>query len=140
MKCDGAIIVTTPQAIAIDDVIKEVSFCKKTGIPITGIVENMSGFVCPTCLVNFFAKFCKSFNEVSKIIIILQECTNIFSSDGGILLSQKAKVPFLTKIPIDPVIGKLADKGQSVVKNFPNSQVGQAFAKLAEEVTRSKEM
>lgn len=43
MKCDGAIIVTTPQEVAIEDVRKEVTFCKKTGIPILGIIENMSG-------------------------------------------------------------------------------------------------
>lgn len=43
VKCDGAIIVTSPQAVAIEDVRKEITFCKKTGIPILGIVENMSG-------------------------------------------------------------------------------------------------
>lgn len=52
VKCDGAIIVTTPQAVAIDDVMREITFCRKTGIPIVGIVENMSGFVCPTCSVS----------------------------------------------------------------------------------------
>lgn len=44
VKCDGAVIVTTPQLVAIEDVRKEITFCKKTGIPILGIVENMSGF------------------------------------------------------------------------------------------------
>ncbi|XP_014220378.1 cytosolic Fe-S cluster assembly factor NUBP2 homolog [Trichogramma pretiosum] len=117
VKCDGAIIVTTPQAVAIDDVIKEITFCKKTGIPIVGIVENMSGFVCPTCY----------------------ECTNIFSSDGGISLSEITKVPFLTKIPIDPTIGKFADKSQSIMKNFPDSPGAKAFMQLLEQITKSKE-
>ncbi|CAB0032958.1 unnamed protein product [Trichogramma brassicae] len=117
VKCDGAIIVTTPQAVAIDDVIKEITFCKKTGIPIVGIVENMSGFVCPTC----------------------SECTNIFSSDGGISLSEITKVPFLTKIPIDPTIGKFADKSQSIMKNFPDSPGAKAFTQLLEQITKSKE-
>ncbi|KAJ8682422.1 hypothetical protein QAD02_018214 [Eretmocerus hayati] len=116
-KCDGAIIVTTPQAVAIDDVIREITFCRKTGIPIVGIIENMSGFVCPTC----------------------SECTNIFSSNGGLSLSELTKVPFLTKIPIDPTIGKLADKGESVLKTFPDSQVAQSFRKLVVEITKSKE-
>lgn len=44
MKCDGAIIVTSPQEVAIEDVRKEITFCKKTGIPILGIIENMSGY------------------------------------------------------------------------------------------------
>lgn len=55
-KCDGAVIVTTPQAVAVDDVLREVTFCRKTGIPIIGIVENMSGFVCPTCTVSLLKK------------------------------------------------------------------------------------
>ncbi|XP_015595438.1 cytosolic Fe-S cluster assembly factor NUBP2 homolog [Cephus cinctus] len=117
VKCDGAIIVTTPQAVAVDDVLREVTFCRKTGIPIIGIVENMSGFVCPSCT----------------------ECTNIFSSGGGIALSEMVKVPFLAKIPIDPAVGKLGDKGQSVVALIPDSQVAQVFRKLVEEVTKSKE-
>lgn len=48
---DGAIIVTTPQGVAISDVRKEISFCRKIGLPILGVVENMSGFVCPHCTV-----------------------------------------------------------------------------------------
>lgn len=46
VRCDGAIIVTTPQCVALDDVRKELTFCKKTGIRILGILENMSGYVC----------------------------------------------------------------------------------------------
>ncbi|XP_066594790.1 cytosolic Fe-S cluster assembly factor Nubp2 homolog [Prorops nasuta] len=116
-KCDGAIIVTTPQAVAIDDVLREVTFCRKTGIPIIGIIENMSGFVCPTCT----------------------ECTNIFSSGGGIALSEMVKVPFLAKVPIDPEVGKSADRGQSVLKALPDSQIAQVFRKLVDELTQSKE-
>ncbi|KAK0081439.1 hypothetical protein PV325_012191 [Microctonus aethiopoides] len=117
VKCDGAIIVTTPQAVAVDDVLREITFCRKTGIPIIGIIENMSGFVCPTC----------------------SECTNIFSSGGGMALSDMVKVPFLAKLPIDPAIGKLADKGESILITLPNSQVAQVFRKLVEELTKSKE-
>ncbi|KAM0735385.1 Cytosolic Fe-S cluster assembly factor Nubp2-like protein [Formica fusca] len=114
VNCDGAIIVTTPQAVAVDDVLREVTFCRKTGIHIIGIIENMSGFVCPSCT----------------------ECTNIFSSGGGIALSEMVKVPFLAKVPIDPQVGKLADKGQSVLVTLPDSQVAQVFRKLVEELTK----
>lgn len=117
LKVDGAIIVTTPQNIAVDDVLREITFCKKTGIPIIGIIENMSGFVCPTC----------------------SECTNIFSSGGGVALSEMVKVPFLAKLPIDPEIGKNADKGKSILVTMPDSQVAQVFRKLVEEITKSKE-
>ncbi|KAG7661642.1 CFD1 [[Candida] subhashii] len=77
---DGAIIVTTPQSVATADVRKEINFCKKVNFDILGIVENMSGFICPHC----------------------SECTNIFSSGGGKLLSEKLDLPFLGNVPIDP--------------------------------------
>ncbi|XP_015525115.1 cytosolic Fe-S cluster assembly factor Nubp2 homolog [Neodiprion pinetum] len=117
VKCDGAVIVTTPQAVAVDDVLREVTFCRKTGIPIIGIVENMSGFVCPTC----------------------SECTNIFSSGGGQALAEMVKVPFLGRIPIDPAVGKLADKGQSILVTLPDSELARIFRRLIEQITRSKE-
>lgn len=48
---DGAILVTTPQEVSLQDVRKEINFCRKVGVPIVGVIENMSGFVCPTCQV-----------------------------------------------------------------------------------------
>ncbi|KAK3705181.1 hypothetical protein QZH41_013962, partial [Actinostola sp. cb2023] len=69
---DGAILVTTPQGMAITDVRREVTFCHKTKIPVIGMIENMSGFVCPPC----------------------SECTNVFSKGGGEALAQECKVPF----------------------------------------------
>lgn len=50
----GAVIVTTPQAVALEDVRKEITFCNKTGIPILGVIENMSTYVCPHCSVSYF--------------------------------------------------------------------------------------
>uniref|UniRef100_A0A069DQV4 Cytosolic Fe-S cluster assembly factor NUBP2 homolog n=1 Tax=Panstrongylus megistus TaxID=65343 RepID=A0A069DQV4_9HEMI len=80
--CDGAILVTTPQNVSLDDVLREVTFCEKTKIPIIGIIENMSGFICPSC----------------------KDCTNIFSSGGGKSLAEKKNIPFLGTLPIDPTI------------------------------------
>ena len=54
---DGAIIVTTPQEVALQDVRKEINFCRKVNVPILGVVENMSGFVCPKCKVSVFVSF-----------------------------------------------------------------------------------
>lgn len=103
----------------------------------------MSGFVCPSCTVSTLShlQFCNSillFDSFNKFYF-LQECTNIFSSGGGIALSEMVKVPFLAKVPIDPQVGKLADKGQSVLVTLPDSQVAQVFRKLVEELTKSKE-
>ncbi|RXG57600.1 Cytosolic Fe-S cluster assembly factor NUBP2, partial [Armadillidium vulgare] len=80
----GAVLVTTPQMVAVDDVTRELTFCRRTGIKVLGIIENMSGFVCPNC----------------------SECSNIFATGGGQKLAEKYSVPFLGRVPIDPSLTK----------------------------------
>ena len=77
-KNPTAIVVTTPQLVAIEDVEKEISFCKTLNIPIEGVIENMSGYICPHC----------------------SECSNIFSSGGGEQLAKSHELEFLGKLPI----------------------------------------
>lgn len=85
----GAVVVTTPQAISISDVKKELNFCKKTGIRVLGVLENMAGFVCPNC----------------------SECTNVFSKGGGEVMAKDFGVPFLGSVPIDPAFVQLIEEG-----------------------------
>ncbi|KAH6641177.1 cytosolic Fe-S cluster assembly factor CFD1 [Chaetomium tenue] len=87
----GAVVVTTPQAVATADVRKELNFCTKTGIRVLGVIENMSGFVCPNC----------------------SECTNIFMSGGGEVMAKDFNVRFLGRIPIDPQFLVLIETGKS---------------------------
>lgn len=89
-QVSGAVVVTTPQAIATADVRKELNFCVKTGIHVMGVVENMSGFVCPNC----------------------SECTHIFSKGGGEVMATDFKVPFLGSVPLDPQFVVLVETGQ----------------------------
>lgn len=97
----GAVVVTTPQAISISDVKKELNFCKKTGIRVLGVVENMAGFVCPNC----------------------SECTNVFSKGGGEIMARDFEVPFLGSVPIDPAFVQLVEEGKRPV--YPEgTQVG----------------
>lgn len=84
---DGAIIVTTPQQVATADVRKEINFCKKVNFNVLGVVENMSGFICPHCA----------------------ECTNIFLSGGGQELSKQLDLTFLGNIPIDPTFVEMIE-------------------------------
>lgn len=86
----GAVVVTTPQAVATADVRKELNFCTKTGVRVLGVVENMSGFVCPNC----------------------SECTNIFSSGGGEVMANDFNVRFLGRVPIDPQFIMLIESGK----------------------------
>eukprot|EP00667_Euglena_gracilis_P025811 EG_transcript_30546 len=85
----GAVIVTTPQEVSVDDVRKELDFCRVASLPVLGIVENMSGFVCPHCA----------------------ECTAIFSHGGGERLAAAEGVPFLGRVPIDPNLAECEDDG-----------------------------
>nr|XP_019933454.2 cytosolic Fe-S cluster assembly factor NUBP2 homolog [Aedes albopictus] len=116
VNADGAIIVTTPQEMALEDVRKEITFCKKTGINIIGIVENMSGFVCPNC----------------------SECTNIFSSGGGVALAELAKVPHLGTLPIDPRVGALAGSGKACVKELPDCTTSKVLQSIADTISAEK--
>lgn len=95
----GAVVVTTPQAISISDVKKELNFCKKTGIRVLGVVENMAGFVCPNC----------------------SECTNVFSKGGGEVMAKDFGVPFLGSVPIDPAFVQLIEEGTRPV--YPKGTV-----------------
>ena len=103
----GAVVVTTPQEVALLDVRKELNFCKKTGIEILGVVENMSGFKCPHC---------------SKISDIFAPTTG-----GAEKMSEEFKCPFLGKVPLDPSLLLTCDKGQSFVASNPDSPTSKAF-------------
>jgi ATP-binding protein involved in chromosome partitioning len=110
-KASG-IIVTTPQEMATIDVEKCITFCAQLGLPIAGIVENMSGFVCPHC---------------GKEV-------DIFSSGGGMKLAERFDLPFLGKIPLDPDIVKSGDEERPYVYSYPKSNTAQRFAEIVERV------
>ena len=89
-KPAGAVIVTTPQDVALLDVKKSINFCKKIEMPVYGIVENMSGLICPSCRVKI----------------------NLFKTGGGKKLADEMNVPFLGEIPIEPEIVASGDSGR----------------------------
>jgi Mrp family chromosome partitioning ATPase len=106
-KADGAIVVTTPQELALADVRKGINFCKSLGLPVLGVVENMSGFMCPKC----------------------GQKTDIFKSGGGKDMAASMEVPFLGTIPIDPAIMQACDLGMPFVRSGDNqSETSLAFA------------
>jgi ATP-binding protein involved in chromosome partitioning len=103
-----ALIVTTPQKVAIRDVRKSINFCKSLEMPIFGIIENMSGFVCPSCGVTH----------------------QLFKTGGGENLARETGYRFLGSIPIDPQIVSASDDGKPFVTEFPNSPSSRAFEKI----------
>lgn len=110
----GAIIVTTPQEVSLLDVRKEITFCKKVDVPIIGVIENMSGFVCPNCKVE----------------------SEIFpkTTGGAEKMCQDMNVKFLGKIPLDPLIGQCCDEGKSFIKEHPNSPANIAYTDIIKRV------
>lgn len=107
----GAVMVTTPQPVATDDVYKAVSMCRKVNIPVLGVVENMSWFI-DTAGVKH----------------------ELFGKGGGQAVADFAEAPLLAQIPIDQSVREWGDKGTPVVQAAPDSAVAGAFMKLAEEL------
>jgi len=111
-KIDGAVIVTTPQQLAVVDVKKCITFCRQLKLPVLGVIENMSGFICPHCS-----------NQI-----------DIFKGDGGKQMARDFGVPFLGSIPMDPALARACDSGKPFI-NFdsqnPTAQaIGLAFEPL----------
>ncbi len=98
-KMDGAVIVTTPQKVAAVDVRKSVSFCRQLGVPVLGVVENMSGFACPHC----------------------GEITHILRAGAGKRISKDMNVPLLGSIPMDPKIAESGDSGRAFIHHYAGS-------------------
>jgi len=107
---DGAVVVTTPQDVSLADVRKSITFCHTTNLPVLGVVENMSGFVCPHCA-----------NTV-----------DIFKSGGGEKMASEMGVPFLGRIPIDPKMVESGDSGKPFVESFAESETSKAFIRIIE--------
>jgi len=106
---DGAIIVTTPQEVALSDVRKCISFCGNLKLPVLGVLENMSGFVCPQC----------------------GQKTDVFKSGGGEIMARQMGVPFLGRVPIDPQIVQSCDSGKPFVYHYNKSQTAKAFGNVS---------
>lgn len=98
---NGAVLVTTPQEVALLDVRKELDFCRKAGIRVLGLVENMSGFVCGNC---------KHTSQIFRA-----------TTGGGKALAEEQGIPFLGAVPLDPRIGMSCDFGESFFDAYPDS-------------------
>lgn len=106
----GAVIVTTPQNVALHDSKKGLAMFQKVNVPLLGIIENMSYFLCPSC----------------------QERTEIFSYGGGRAAAEKLGVPFLGEIPIDPAVRVGGDNGTPILISHPDSATSKTFIAIAQ--------
>jgi len=111
-ESDGAVIVTTPQDLSLQDVRKSINFCRQLKIPVLGVIENMSGLMCPHC---------------GKMI-------EVFKRGGGEAMAREMGVPFLGRIPMDPQIVGGADEGKPFVYHYRETGSAQAFLRAIQPV------
>jgi ATP-binding protein involved in chromosome partitioning len=110
----GAVIVTTPQDVSLIDARKGLAMFQKVNVPVLGIVENMSYYICPQC----------------------GHREEIFKHGGGRRTAEQLKVPFLGEIPLDPKVAIGGDAGEPIVAAEPKSGVTAAYLRIAEEIAR----
>ena len=115
-EMDGAVIVTTPQDVAILDSRKSINFAKQLSIPVIGIVENMSQMVCPHC---------------GKEI-------DLFGTGGGEKAALDMQVPFLGKIPLDPEVVKSGDLGKPFISGANQNGTAEAVKKVVERIMHTE--
>ena len=109
----SAIVVTTPQDVALIDVRKSITFCRKLDLPIAGIVENMSGFICPHC----------------------GKTTDIFKTGGGSKMAKDMGIPFLGSIPIESKITLNGDSGKPFADKLSRDSIAQQnFTQIVEKI------
>jgi len=109
---DGAVVVTTPQEVSLLDVRKSIAFAKAVKMDILGVIENMSGFVCPHC----------------------GKETPIFKVGGGEAAANELGLPFLGRIPLDPRIVIGGDAGKPFVIEHPDSDATKAFREIVKNI------
>ncbi len=107
-----AVVVTTPQSVALADVRKSINFCKTLEMPIAGVIENMSGFICPHC----------------------EETVDIFSSGGGEQTARDFDLPFLGRVPMDPRVVVAGDTGKPYLSSDEDTPATKAFGAVVEAI------
>jgi ATP-binding protein involved in chromosome partitioning len=116
-RVDGAVMVTTPQGVATGDVLKGIKMFERVEVPVLGLVENMSGFLCPHC----------------------GERTDVFGQGGGRKLAATANVAFLGEVPLGAAVVEAGDGGVPTVAGAPDSPEASAFRELAEKLVGALE-
>jgi Mrp family chromosome partitioning ATPase len=117
---DGAVIVTTPQEVSLMDVRKEINFCRKVNIPIIGVVENMSGYICPKCGHD--------------------EPVFAASTGGAEAMCKQMDIPFLGKVPLDARVARAGDAGAPLVQLHPDCAVAKCIDRVIGTILKALDM
>ncbi|XP_063827984.1 cytosolic Fe-S cluster assembly factor Nubp1 homolog [Ostrinia nubilalis] len=115
----GAVVVTSPQEVALLDVRKELQFCRKVNVPVLGVVENMALFVCPNC---------SSRSEIFPA-----------TTGGAPQMCSDLAVPFLGSLPLDPILARCCDDGRDFIQELPNSPAVTALKDIVKKIVKNCE-
>ena len=107
-----AVVVTTPQEVSLADVRKSIRFLHRVNVPVAGLIENMSGFICPHC----------------------QQPTDLFGRGGGKIMAEALEINFLGAAPLDPDVVPASDQGRPLVRFKPDSPFARAVAAIADQL------
>ncbi len=111
---DGVVVVTTPQEASLEDCRKAVNFARRLELEVLGVVENMSGLICPHC----------------------SERIEVFGSGGGEKMAQQFDVPFLGRVPLSPALVEATDRGQPLSEQLVGAPVWEALSVVVAKLTR----
>lgn len=111
-SADGAVVVTTPQDVALSDVRKSIQFCHQLNLPVLGVIENMSGFICPHC----------------------GEAVDIFKTGGGETMANDMQVPFLGRVPLEPHVVEAGDNGTPYVYTYAKTNAAKSFEAIVAKI------
>ncbi|KAI7852098.1 P-loop containing nucleoside triphosphate hydrolase protein [Circinella umbellata] len=117
IELKGAVIISTPQDIALIDAVKGTNMFRKVDVPILGMVQNMSLFICPNC----------------------NHETHIFGNDGAVEMAQKMDIPFLGEVPLHADICQLSDAGKPIVVSQPDSPFAAHYRSIASKIIENLE-
>lgn len=117
IEIDGVVMVTTPQDVSMGDVRRGVRMFERVKARVLGVVENMSGFVCPHCSGH----------------------VDVFGEGGGLRLAEDMHLAFLGRVPLDPDVRLASDSGQPTALSAPDSEAGRAFREIAEKLVQQVE-
>jgi ATP-binding protein involved in chromosome partitioning len=112
VNVDGVVMVTTPQDVSTGDVRRAIKMFERVNTEVLGVVENMSGFVCPCCSTSY----------------------DLFGRGGGRQLAEEMNLPFLGEVPLEIAVRESGDQGQPVVLGAPDSAAGRALREVAESI------
>jgi len=152
----GAVVVTTPEEVSLADVRKELGFCRKTNVPVLGVIENMSSYRIPVSKLHFIDSNGTEDCTDRVLAILKEKCPEVLectatsqlfgagggngggrSLDGAERMANEFGVPFWGKLPMDPDLLESCERGRPFVEDFPDREAAQALLRFCSKIRKT---